>query len=98
MKKYHTGYDNASVSEVEVIREKQRCVYVAAKTFKGVEVEHRRAKRSDGSNYFDTWGQAHAYLLEQQTARVNSARRHLELAMGKLSNIKGLKAPQKTAP
>mgnify|MGYP006284258461 CR=1 FL=1 len=48
-------------------------------------------------SYFNTWEEAHAYLLEKAEERVTSARRQLEQANGYLGNVKGMKKPEGVA-
>lgn len=51
----------------------------------------RNAKRTEYHNYFDTWADAHTYLLKKAEQSVESCRRHLEVEKGALGNIKGLR-------
>ena len=70
-------------------------------TIKQVEIERetasnlwvngcRRAKKSSYDCFFDTWEEAHAYLLDLAEMKLESARRGLENAQGMYGNVKGL--------
>lgn len=90
MKKYKAGhYCREKIEEVEVIRETAACVYVHGWAGR----ESRFAKRSDFGNYFDTWEEAHQYLIDKAQKEVDGYRINLERAKGDLGNIKGLKKP-----
>ena len=54
----------------------------------------RRARRSGYENYFDTWDEAHAFLLDAAEKSLNLARSRLEQRQGSYGNIKGLKRPE----
>jgi hypothetical protein len=96
--KFKTGGINGGIERVEVIRETEACVYVPtqgwSRTGKG---ERREAKRSDWTQYHDTWADAHAYLMGKAQSCVDSARRELEQANGRLGNVKGMKPPKADA-
>jgi hypothetical protein len=72
------------VDAVRVERSTDKCVWVNGS---------RRARISDYEQFFQTWAEAHAALMEIAESRVCSARRALELANGFLGNVKGMKGP-----
>ena len=51
----------------------------------------RENKISDWKCYFDTWGDAHNYLIEKAEREVSDIWLSLERAKGKLGQIKGMK-------
>jgi hypothetical protein len=85
MIKYKTkGWGKGQIEMVEVDRETDSSVFIDG---------YRRAKRSSYDNFFDTWEDAHAYLLKKAENSASYARRNLEIANGELGNIRGLKNP-----
>lgn len=85
MIKFRTGeYNKDMIVEVEVERESDSSVWIKGR---------RNNKRSTYENYFDSWDEAKAYLLEKAESKAASCRRQLEYANGILGNIKGLKNP-----
>lgn len=85
MIKFRTGgWGNKLIESVEIDRETETSIFIG---------KTRNAKRSSWCSYFDTWEDAHAYLLKKAENAVASARRQLEEANGKLGNIRGLKKP-----
>lgn len=53
----------------------------------------RNAMRSSYLNYFPTWAEAHAWLMEQADADLADARKELARAQSIHGNIKGMKPP-----
>ncbi|MFK3738987.1 hypothetical protein [Massilia sp. TN1-12] len=88
--KYKTTENSSSIQEVDVIRETASFVYLPR--FGGGE--RREAKQSSWDYYHDSWEEAHAYLMKLAESHVKAARRELELANGRLGNIKGMKPPE----
>lgn len=86
--KYRTGGWNLSselIKPILVDRETENSVFIGST---------RNAKRSSFHNYFDTWGEAKAFLLKNAENEAVIARKRLEYANGKVGNIKGLKKPE----
>jgi hypothetical protein len=50
-------------------------------------------KVSSWSNWFDTWEEAHEFLINESLNNVNDARTRLEIANGILGQIRGMKKP-----
>ena len=86
MIKFRTGgWDrNKLIEPIEIDRETDFSVFIG---------KERNAKRSSWHNYFDTWDDAKTFLLEHAESEAASCRRQLEVANGKLGNIRGLKKP-----
>jgi hypothetical protein len=83
MQKFRTGgYGNKLIESVEIDRETESSVFIG---------KNRNAKRSSYHNYFDTWDDAKAFLLKNAEDAAASIRRQLEVANGKLGNIRGLR-------
>ena len=82
--KYATGYIcNKLIEKVEIERETESSVWI-----KGI----RKAKRThDWHNFFDTWEEAHNFLLDNSESDLKSARNRLSIAQDRNGNIKGLK-------
>jgi len=79
--KYLTKFNK--VEKVEVVGETEHFV----KLLNG----RKEAKRTDWSNYFDSFDDAKNSLVEKAQKRVDSLRRQLESANGELGQIKGIK-------
>ena len=88
MKKYNTGGYDTLIKEVEVISETKCFVRVQC-----VGSVCRESKRSDYTNYFDTWEEAKQFLLENAQARVDALEERLSEAEQKLATIIELKPP-----
>lgn len=88
--KYKTTRWHNIIEKVSVLRETEKCVYVADWHGSG---SRREAKISDHYRYSDTWKEAHANLLEVAKQKVDFARRELEVANSKYEDVKGMKAP-----
>lgn len=85
MIKYLTEhYSNPRIIEVEVEKETESSVWVRGS---------RSAKLTDNRGYFDSWEDAHAFLLKNAEAKVEQARISLAYYNGKLGNVKGMKKP-----
>ena len=84
MIKYRTGSYGVPIEEVKIDREKENSVW-----FNGP----RNAKRSEWYNYFDTWEQAHKYLLNKYQETLLSTERKLKAAQREYDEIKKLNAP-----
>ena len=83
MKKFRAGgYSRKLIEEVEVDRETDVSVFID---------KHRHAKRSSYHNYFDTWDEAKDFLLKKAEGEAAKCRRLLEVANGRLGNIRGLR-------
>lgn len=88
MIKFKTGFLKR-IEPVEVTRETAATIFIA--NDRGIEQRH--AKRSSSINYFDTWAEAHQYLMTHAQRSVDYARMQLERANSSLGNIKGMKEP-----
>lgn len=83
MIKYEVWWDR--ITPVEVIGETKRMVVMPS--------GRRRAKWAEHRNYFDTWQEAHAFLVAEAADKLQSARLALQRAQGHFGNIKGMKPP-----
>lgn len=76
MKKFRTWHDQ--IEEIEVIRETEKFVVVPS----GLKGERRDAKRSEYTNYFDTWQEAKDFLIDREKTAiiklVDEVKRHQE--------------------
>jgi len=84
------------IDKVEITRETDASVWV--QSFGTAGTERRRSKLAEDYGYFDSWGEARAWLIKMLTRDVESARRSLEYAKGKLGNAVGMKPPEDDAP
>lgn len=83
-KTYRPRYQVQAPRAVEVERATEQCVWINGR---------RNAKISDYDNYFETWEEAQAWLIEHCESAVVHARNQLATANGLLGNAKGLKRP-----
>ena len=85
MIKYRTGkFINNPIEAVEVERETDSSVWINGS---------RNAKHTIYYMYWDTWQEAHEYLMVRVGKKLKSSRRDLERWQGEYENIKGMKAP-----
>lgn len=82
--KYRTKWNE--IERVEIFRETDNFVYFGNGC--------REAKRSGFQNYFDTWEDAKAFLLDEAQKSIDAARRELQRAQAEYGNIKGMKNPE----
>lgn len=81
------------IDAFEVVKETaKQIVYIDE--YNGKRSENRVAKASSYDKWFDTWEDAHAFLIENARAKVESLRMQLERAKGKEGQIRGMKKPQ----
>jgi hypothetical protein len=93
MIKYKTGgYGKEKIEAIKAIKETAKQLVIEVTDGGGKARQVRTAKRSGYDNYFDTWEEAHAFLLDQSGRRLKAARRALESAQGEYGNIKGMKS------
>ncbi len=85
MIKYRTESNKIEAMEVE--RETDKQVVLPAKN--GYP-SRRENKVSDWRNWHDTWEAAHAFLVANAQRDIDSLRKQLERANGKLGQIKGM--------
>lgn len=85
--KYKTNYSSNKIERVEIVRETAKQVVLLRYDGK----ERREAKESDWGSYFDTWEEAHSYLMGKWERKIKHARAHLESIKGTYGNIKGMK-------
>ena len=86
MIKYKTeewrGEPSARILKIECERETDKCIWIG---------NNRRLKITESERFFDTWKEAHEYILEMANNQVNYARLRLERAKDLLKNIEGMK-------
>ena len=82
--KYRTGgFGGNLIQPVEVERETSVSVWING---------NRSLKYTDFLKYWDSWEEAHDYLLKKAEREIKNARRQLEIAQSKHGNIKGMKS------
>jgi hypothetical protein len=89
MKKYKTTFLNAAIEEVEVVRETAKQVVFARPR----GIDYREAKRSECKNYFDTWSDAHNYLVAGCEKRINTIQRQLSSELKRLGDVEAMVKP-----
>lgn len=82
MKKYKTEqYGIDKIIAIEVDRESEHSVWIG---------KRRHNKKSDYTNFFDTWKEAHALLLERANHKVEHAQRNLASAVKDAHDVMGM--------
>lgn len=84
MKKFCTWRDQ--IEEVEVIRETAKYVMLPP-------YGHRDAKRSDNRNYFDTWNEAHQFLIDREQANIAGLEKRITHHKETLSKLQEMSQP-----
>lgn len=84
--KYLTRFE--AIKRVECERETESSVYINGR---------RSSKVSSYERYHDSWAEAHAFLVTKQQYEIDSLRRKLEQANGKLGQLKGMTQPAEAA-
>lgn len=93
-------YETDRIKRVECTRETEKAVWVLEYPWtldgdckKKPPKECRRNKYSTTENYFDTWEDAHAFLLAEAESRAQGVRVELQRAISYLGSVKGMKKP-----
>jgi hypothetical protein len=87
MKKYKaTFYYDGSIEEIEVTKETEHFFFYVLRNY-----ERREKKVTDRSVLFDTWEQAHDWLMKKAKDRVDSAERDHRYQEDKLVKIQAMK-------
>lgn len=78
----------ARIEPVEVIRETEKMVVIAGHGWNNKEC--KEAKRSNYQNFFDTWDEAHQFLVISAENLVAAAEKRLSDCKTNLDKVKGL--------
>ena len=89
MIKYRTRFDK--IEEFEILRETEHCI-ISSDTVRG---KRREKKESNYSNWHDSWGEAHEFLVSKAQSEVDSLRIRLQQANGRVGQLKGMKPKNK---
>ena len=79
--KYRTGKWRTYIEKIEIERETDASVWVDGRRF---------GKKTSYDSFFDTWKDAHEFLLRNAERTVVSLERRLEYANERISEIKAL--------
>ena len=91
---YKAGdYARNLIEPATVVKSTDKTVLIRAKSWNDRVYESRRAIVSGSHCFFRTWEEARAHLLAKAESEVDSLRRQLEAANGKLGNVRGMKKP-----
>jgi hypothetical protein len=90
MIKYKTSSWEIGIVAVKVLRESDKSIWKSAHN----GYEQRVAKDTSYYKFHDTWGEAHAHLMERATKRLDRAKRSLAVAESELATIKDMKNPE----
>jgi hypothetical protein len=81
------------IKRVKVIKATAKTV-VFEDDWMGKTIQQTERRETVNHGIFDTWQEAHAWLLARAENSLNDARRRLEQAQGLYGNIKGMKKPE----
>lgn len=81
------------IDSVHVVSETPKTVLVEVNDQYG-GARFRESKQCSVHSYFDTWEEAHKFLMEACQGELDSARRRLASAQDRLGNVKGMKPPK----
>ena len=84
MERYETGKYSCKIVKVIADKETDKTVWINGR---------KSSKKSANAMIHDSWIDAHSYLLERETKRVEAIRRSLEIANSSLGNVKGMVEP-----
>jgi hypothetical protein len=84
-----TMYRTTTLLNIEAFKVTRETAKQVCYTWKGRE--RREAKRSDWQNWFDTWKEAHQFLLEQARQDIGKAKDELRRAHNDLVEIESMK-------
>ena len=87
--KYRTNYAKDNIKEVEITRETNKSVFFLSYNGKGKD-ERSERKESKYCMYFDTWVDAHLFLLNSAHKRVKSAEFRFECEMKLRTKIEAM--------
>jgi len=86
MKKYQTqewrGEPCAKILKIECERETDRCIWIG---------KNRHLKTTENERYFDTWEEAHEYILDLAVKKVARVKLQLDRVGVLLGDINGMK-------
>jgi hypothetical protein len=93
--KYRAYRGLAAIAEVQVEKQSSASVWMPGFTLgPGSASLQKIPKRSaSAANYFDSWEEAHAFLVDDASQELHQARRDLESAQGHYESVKGMKPP-----
>ena len=77
------------ITKVKIVRETKGCVFLRTTGFEHSEITER--KITNNYQYFDTFDEAKAFLVETYQGKVDSIRREFEVAKSYLGNVKGMR-------
>ena len=88
--KYRVRYDK--IVALEIVRETEKMVVLAPlSAANSFDREVKEAKRSDWQNWFNSWEEAHSFLVKRAERKIENCRANLERAKGVLGQIKGMR-------
>lgn len=90
---FRTGGFRQAIEPVKVLKATEKTVEVE-REWNGRVTTSRSHKRSTYDNYFPTWEEAHAFLLEKAETRLEGARVGLQKAQNEYFIVKGMKKPE----
>ena len=88
MIKYKTKSWEDQIEKVEILRESELSVWT--KKNRNFNSGHQR-KRGPNNNYWDTWQDAHSYLMQKTQLKIDGLRNQLDYEEKRLAKIVEMK-------
>lgn len=93
MRMWKTGGYLKTIEPVEVIRKTEKMIVIQEMRFNGTQRERRTAIRSSYDNYFDTFEEAKAFLIEREKNRLESAQEAAKRATDSIMKLNAMTEP-----
>lgn len=89
---YKVSSYSHKIEEVEVVKHTEKCVWYKYDWF-GKEEVRKAAKISGGNHYFESWQEAHSFLLDRYERKVQSLKQATHEANSLLGQVRKMKEP-----
>ena len=90
MKKYKTGGYSELIEKVEITRETSKSVWII-ESWQTHNIPSQARKRSESTNFFDTWDEAYMYIYQQASKVKIVKEKALAEAKNHLEKIRDMK-------
>lgn len=94
--KYRADTSHLQIEKVYVTKESEHCVWLPPN--KPGDSERKVYKVGADWQYFDSWEDAHNYLMQSALTLLDNCRRTLQRAQDRVGRVKGLRQSRETAP
>ena len=94
MKMYITGGYRNDITEIEVTRKTEKSIWYMHE-WAGRSEERQCRRMSNYDNHFDTWVEAHKFLLDKLTKKANRTKVVAESASEELKKVESMSEEQR---